>query len=197
MALLLWKATEPDRTWFTGKKHSKNRSVNMAYVLRVQNTIARPPTEIIFYDIGRLVSLWVSAFEILAHPGGPKGRVDCDRVFDLIEKTRWELPEMAERIYATRGKTEVVDRPLASWLYRALYDCRNNFLHGNPVEPDGLRLPDSTRTVIEVAAPLYRLALTAFLPLTFDRDMPADSDTEALETYLDYLDYLDPPRRPQ
>lgn len=177
-----YKATEPDRT-----DTALFRSVNMAY----HASLLPAPTEIIFYDIGRLVSLWVSAFEILAHPGGPKGRVDCDRVFDLIEKTRWELPEMAERIYATRGKTEVVDRPLASWLYRALYDCRNNFLHGNPVEPDGLRLPDSTRTVIEVAAPLYRLALTAFLPLTFDRDMPADSDTEALETYLDYLDYLD------
>ena len=83
---------------------------------------------------------------------------------------------------------------MASWLYQALYDCRNKFLHGNPVEPDDLRLPGSTRMVIEFAAPLYRLALTAFLPLTFDRDMPA-SDTEECGTYIsDRIEFCAPQR---
>ena len=179
-----YEAAEPDRTDI-----ALFRSVNMAY----HASLLPAATETIFYDIGRLVSLWVSAFEILAHPGG-KGQVNTEKVFDLIEKTPWKLPEMAERTHDPGGKREK-KRPLASWLYQALYDCRNNFLHGNPVEPDDLRLPGSTRRVIEFAAPLYRLALTAFLPLTFDRDMPAASDTEACGTYIaDCMEFCAPQR---
>ena len=178
-----YEAAEPDRTDI-----ALFRSVNMAY----HASLLPAPTENIFYDIGRLVSLWVSAFEILAHPG--KGQVTPKRVFDLIEKRCWKLPEMAEWIYDTGGEKKV-KRPLASWLYQALYDCRNNFLHGNPVEPDNLQLPGSTRKLIQFAAPLYRLALTAFLPLTFDRDMPAASDTEACGTYIgDCIEFCAPQR---
>lgn len=56
-------------------------------------------------------------------------------------------------------------RTLASWLYQVLYECRNDFLHGNPVERSNLILATPQRTIFEYAAPLYRIALTAFLPL--------------------------------
>ena len=133
-------------------------------------------TETTFYDVGRLVSLWVSAFEILAHPGGDD-RVNRRKVFELIDKTPWKLEEMAEPGHDTGGKD--TKRTLASWVYQGLYDCRNDFLHGNPVEPDDLQLHGSERTAFECAAPLYRLALTAFLPLTFDGTKPAESDSDA------------------
>ena len=54
------------------------------------------------------------------------------------------------------------------------------------VESGDLRLPDAEWTVFEYAAPLYRFALTAFLPLTFDVPAPAESDS--LAVWGDYND---------
>ncbi len=84
-------------------------------------------------------------------------------------------------------------RTLASWLYQALYECRNSFLHGNPVERADLILPVSQRTVFEYAAPLYRLALTAFLPLAQDKPIPPVTDAEAFGARIaEHVDFMDP-----
>jgi hypothetical protein len=53
----------------------------------------------------------------------------------------------ADRAHDTSGKMKV-KRTLASWLYQA----RNNFLHGTPVERGALVLPVFGRTVFEYAA---------------------------------------------
>lgn len=166
------------------------RSLNMAY----HASLLPAATDTTFYDVGRLVSLWVSAFEILVHPGG-HGQANRDKVFDLLEATPWQLPRMTHLSYDTGGKTKV-KRTLASWLYQALYDCRNNFLHGNPVKRDDLILTVSGRTIFEYAAPLYRLALTAFLPLTFGRAMPTASDALAFGAYIsDHMEFIGPQRK--
>jgi hypothetical protein len=154
------------------------RSLNMAY----HASLLPAATDTTFYDVGRLVSLWVSAFEILVHPGG-NGQANRDKVFELLEKTPWELRATANRIYETGGKTKV-NRTLASWLYQTLYECRNNFLHGNPVERAALLLITSNRSVFEYAAPLYRLALTAFLPLTYAAPRPPLSAARAFGAYV-------------
>jgi hypothetical protein len=151
-------------------------------------------TDTTFYDVGRLISLWVSAFEILVHPGG-NGQANRDKVFELIEKTPWELQTTADRAHDTGGKTKV-KRTLASWLYQKLYECRNNFLHGNPVERADLVLPISGRTVFEYTAPLYRLALTAFLPLTYGKPMPSISEAKAFGSYIaDHMEFMAPQDR--
>jgi hypothetical protein len=166
------------------------RSLNMAY----HASLLPAASDATFYDVGRLVSLWVSAFEILVHPGG-NGQANCDKVFELIEKTLWELQATADLAYDTGGKKKV-KRTLASWLYQALYWCRNNFLHGNPVEHANLILPVSGRTVFEYAAPLYRIALTAFLPLTYGKAMPPSSDARAFGAYIaDRMEFMGPQRR--
>ena len=144
-------------------------------------------TDPTLYDVGRLISLWVSAFEILVHPGG-NDQVNCDKVVDQIEKTEWNLDAMKDLAYGVQDheSNTVKKRTLASWLYKGLYECRNKFLHGNPVDHDDLRPQGAKRTVFEYAAPLYRLALTTFLPLTFDVAKPAESDS-----YADWGDYID------
>jgi hypothetical protein len=163
------------------------RSLNMAY----NASLLPAGTDTTFYDVGRVVSLWVSAFEILVHPGG-SGQANRDKVFEMIEKTAWVVPASAALAHDTGGKTKV-KRTLASWIYQALYDCRNNFLHGNPVERAKLILPISQRTVFEYAAPLYRLALTAFLPLVYARSMPDADDPEALGAYIaERMEYMAP-----
>jgi hypothetical protein len=166
------------------------RSLNMAY----HASLLPAATDTTFYDVGRLVSLWVSAFEILVHPGG-NGRAAPDKVFRLIEKTRWELEATADLAFDTGGKSKV-RRTLASRLYQALYDSRNSFLHGNPVERADLILPVSGRSIFEYAAPLYRLALTSFLPLTYDKPMPSSSEAQALGEYIaDRMDFMHPQRQ--
>lgn len=163
------------------------RSLNMAY----HASLLPAGSETTLYDVGRVVSLWVSAFEILVHPGGT-GQANRNKVFELIERTPWALAESRQLVHDTGGKTKV-KRTLASWLYQMLHDCRNEFLHGNPVERSNLLLPTPQRTIFEYAAPLYRVALTAFLPLTYDNPIPSADDARAFGAYIaDHLDFMGP-----
>ncbi len=165
------------------------RSLNMAY----HASLIPAASDTTFYDVGRLISLWVSAFEILAHPGG-SGIANRDKVFDLLEQTRWERSACADLAYDTGGKTKV-KRTLASWLYQALNDRRNDFLHGNPVAQESLILPASGRNLFEYVAPLYRIALTAFLPLTDDAPLPAASEPQQLgEAIARRMEFANPQR---
>lgn len=154
------------------------RSLNMAY----QASLLPAGTDTTFYDVGRIVSLWVSAFEILVHPGG-SGQANREKVFELIERTPWAIPASGQLAHDTGGKTKV-KRTLASWLIQTLYDCRNNFLHGNPVDRSTLLLATPQRTIFEYAAPLYRIALTSFLPLTYDAPIPSEENPKALGEYI-------------
>jgi hypothetical protein len=165
------------------------RSLNMAY----HASLLPAASDTTFYDVGRLVSLWVSAFEILVHPGG-NGQANRDKVFDLIERVPWQMRACAEKSHDTGGKKKI-KRTLGSWIYQALYDRRNNFLHGNPVMRDDLLLSLSGRSLFEYAAPLYRLALTAFLPLKFDREISCELDVEAIGAYIaHHSNFLHPQR---
>ncbi|CTQ56839.1 hypothetical protein LP7551_05403 [Roseibium album] len=164
------------------------RSLNMAY----QASLMPAGTDTTFYDVGRIVSLWVSAFEILVHPGG-NGRANRDKVFDLIESMRWEIPASSQLAHDTGSKAKPEKRTLASSLYQVLHESRNDFLHGNPVERDNLVLRTPQRSIFEYAAPLYRIALTAFLPLSYGALLPSAHDTEAFGAYIvDHMTYMDP-----
>jgi hypothetical protein len=150
------------------------RSLNMAY----HATLMPAGGETTFYDVGRLISLWVSAFEILVHPGG-RGQSNRDAVLDLMERIPWQRPACAALAHDTGGRQKIVKRTRASWLYQALYMRRNDFLHGNPVGRQALFLEPSGRNLYLYAAPLYRLALTAFLDLRPEAP-PASNGTATL-----------------
>ena len=154
------------------------RSLNMAY----QATLLPAGTDTTFYDVGRIVALWVSAFEILAHPGAG-GIANRNKVFELIEGTQWAIPKSGEKLYETGGNAKIM-RTLASWLYQKLHDCRNDFLHGNPVERSNLVLETPRRSIFDYAAPLYRIALTSFLQLNFPSEMLSADDANALGAYI-------------
>jgi hypothetical protein len=117
----------PDRALF--------RSLNMAYhAAQTPFDAAGTP-----YDAGRLVGLWVSAYEILVHDGK---RADENAVKALLTKTKDQSSE-------TRVK-----------LCRALYAARHDYLHGNPIKQG-----TSPDILSHYASVLYRLALTEFLGL--------------------------------
>ena len=125
----------------------------------------------------------VAAFEILVHPGG-SGRADLEKVFDLLEKVLWIDRRCGYRRFKTGTPRKSVRRNLACWIYKQMYTCRNNFLHGNPVEGSDLMLPKSRRPMNSVAPTLYRLGLTSFLDLSWKEQLPPADDAEAFAEYF-------------
>jgi len=154
------------------------RSLNMAYHASLMPALS----DATFLDIGRLISLWVSALEILAHP--EKKEVHKENVFNLLDEAHWEQGVLKERSYTVVSKKTPVERTLAAWLCDKLYECRNDFLHGNPVDRNSIRLPHTNRSIFEYAAPLYRMALAETLELEFDKPQPSLADPKACGDYI-------------
>jgi hypothetical protein len=114
------------------------------------------------HDAGRAVALWVSAFEILAHDGM---RADLVRVLSLFNQPRWLREELKVQDREVVHWKKTIQTNSAGALYKCLYDVRNAFLHGEAVTPKTLKLETCQQSVLFFAAPLFRLALTAFLDL--------------------------------
>jgi hypothetical protein len=143
------------------------RSLNMA------NAAARLPAnaEGTEYDIGRCISLWVSAFEILVHDGDS----GVQFVYDNFEKADWHLSKCKETIYEPHGyKVGQDKRNLACWVYGKIHKARIDFLHGNPITDTTLLIPESGRFLLHYAPILYRMALTARLDLKWTEIPPDD-----------------------
>jgi hypothetical protein len=114
------------------------------------------------HHAGRAVALWVSAFEILVHDGR---HADLKSVLSLLGQVNW----LAQRLKALDRKVNyrkgTIQTNFAGFIYGQLYKARNDFLHGNPVTPETLRLEKSRKQVQWFAASLFRLALAAFLDI--------------------------------
>ena len=148
------------------------RSLNMA------NQAAQLPAgmDATFYDVGRMIALWVSALEILAHPGN--GMSGLNKVYELLDRIEWKYRRSALKRYKAYPKKHAGPRRTAAcWLYGEIHQARNDFIHGNEVKPARLRI--GKHNLFQLAAPLYRLALTAFLPLGLSRTVPSIADPNA------------------
>jgi hypothetical protein len=165
------------------------RSLSMA------NEAARIPALVAstFYDVGRTLALWVSAFEILAHPGG-MGQSNFTTVADKIEKVKWLDPALGAEAHSVVIGKKAARRPLATWVYKKIYDLRNDYLHGNNVAETSLILNDG-KAIIDFTACLYRLALTGFLGLEFSEPMPPPDDAEAMGKFISRRTEFDKPQR--
>jgi hypothetical protein len=164
--------SEKDAEW---EDKATFRSLNMA------NEAARIPalTAATFYDVGRSLALWVSAYEILAHPGGT-GKSDFNTVSTKLESVKWNDAKLKATAY-TVGRLPQ-QKQLATWICKKVYDLRNDFLHGNDVEPGALTL--NGKVIIDFAACLFRLMLTGLLDLHFNTPMPPSSNTDAVGRYI-------------
>lgn len=98
----------------------------------------------------------MSAYEILAHPGGT-GQSNFGTVSGLLESVKWHDPKLATTTHAILGRTPQ-QKQLTTWICRKVHDLRSDFLHGNDV--DGAAPLLNGKPVIDFAACLYRLALT-------------------------------------
>ena len=113
---------------------------------------SQPPAnqDATIFDYGRIIALWVSALEILIHPKDGK-KVGQNELNKLLRKTIWTTSNGEE--YA-RG------------LWKNLYKRRHDFIHGNKIDREELKLSGTRSHLFAVAAPLYRMALSSFLDLT-------------------------------
>jgi hypothetical protein len=147
-----------DRTLF--------RSLNMA----MQAAQLPGGIDVTLYDLGRIIALWVSAFEILAHT--PAARCGLRQVYSLLERVSYGERGVSQRRYKayqgrrTKGSPPPGRTTLPCWLYGKLYRARCDFLHGNPVRKDRLSFTGAEASLFWIAPCLYRMALTGFLKLS-------------------------------
>lgn len=119
-------------------------------------------------DHGLPLCLWVTAFEVLAHPGGP-GDVRPEHVHELLRQVPWPAPALRRK-----GRSEVpakgTRKPLPGGtvpvqLYSRLYRARCAFLHGEPdLRAARVHMVDGRRGPLpHQAAVLFRFALLQVL----------------------------------
>jgi hypothetical protein len=153
------------------------RSLNMA----LSASMLPGNVETTIYDIGKSIALWVSAFEILAHPGESRG--GFHQVYQLLERAEWKLSDCKQPSYKPFGyKAGQPLRILPVWLYGELNRARNDFLHGNPISNSRLIVPPGKQALHLYAAPLFRMALAAYLELKINT-RHADRDEAGFKPY--------------
>ena len=153
--------------------------------LNIANQACQIPSgpDATIFDFGRIISLWASAFETLVHPGA-NGNVTQKEVYELFERVPWLDTRCNHRLYKTRFANKYAKRNIACWIYGQIYNCRNRFLHGNPVTFSTLKIQRSSRPIVNFAPPLYRLGLTSFLDLSLNEAPPAAADAELFAAFI-------------
>jgi len=147
-----------------------------------------PDTSI--HHVGRAVSLWVSAFEILAHDGWSSPK----KVVGLLSRAKLHLDGLAKPQHSVNFGTEKAEVGLCGALYVRLNQARNHFSHGNDIPDDALHFVKDGQNLLHYCAPLYRIALTAHLGLEFLRPMPdMNSDLEGAASWIsERMDFQGP-----
>ena len=136
------------------------------------------------YDAGRAVALWVSAFEILTYKG--KGRSAKKAVLSRLAQVEWQNAKLKVQDRLVKiGEKETYQTNVAGEVYDNLNRVRDDFLHGNPLKPKTLQLETCRQSVLFFAAPLFRLALTAFLDLRFSETLPDMADARDRGRHVD------------
>jgi hypothetical protein len=121
------------------------------------------------YDYGTNLSLWVSAFEILAHP--KNGSVNLQSVLSLLDNS-FLSKELLKRLYTVDFHKKSHRVNLVQKLYCQIYNARNCYIHGNPVKTKDVTPWGKTNR-----HPLY-----TFAPLIFEVALISRTD---INYYLD------------
>ncbi len=130
------------------------RALEMAYLA------CRMPNENLttIFDIGTKIALWVSAFEILAHPYSTN--VNVLTVINCIDNYDWNSKILKPKRYKIKynGEHRVT---LLSKIYKQLYDSRNYFLHGNDTDISKINVFYKKNNVLltNVAPLIFKIAL--------------------------------------
>jgi len=156
------------------------RSLEMAY----QATTMPFKNHSTIYDYGSSASLWISAFEVLSHP--QRGRADLLSVLYLLGSYDWGDKSIKKKVYKIRYKGKNHRINLVQKLYKELYDTRNDFLHGNPVQKSRLYpfKNTSSQPITRFAPLIYKVTMLAFLEQFKDKRKRADWKKEYMSKLI-------------
>lgn len=145
------------------RKQAQDRALFRSLNMAAQASQLPAGIDVTLYDLGRIIALWVSACEILAHQSA--GYAGVTQVYDLLGKVNFVDRGQGLRKYKAfvrrkHGITQRQQRNLSCWLYGELYHARCDFLHGNPVRKDRLNFKGEIGP-FWVTPCLYRLVLTS------------------------------------
>lgn len=115
-------------------------------------------------DVGTRLALWVSAFEVLCHPGG-SASVNKRHVQEMLRDAPFTSKELVAKRYTVSFRRNRIRVTLPEALYDDLYWARNQFLHGMPVRPAMLHYRQSTAyaSLANIAHVLFNAALVSYL----------------------------------
>lgn len=160
------------------------RSLNMAY----HASMMPGGQEATFYDVGRLITMWVSAMEILIHSGSSQSVRKSD-VQDLLDGCKWVDIRLGKLSKDFLGEKRSADaRTIASHLYFKIDQLRSDFVHGNEVEP-GKLTSDSGLDYLHIAASLYRMALAQKVGVTAPSVDKGDFGPQFVKDFCVYSDW--------
>jgi len=162
------------------------RSLEVAY-----QAMLSPFRHSTLYEYGTHLSLWTSAFEVLAQRGKP-GQVGYKDVLKLLGQYRWGEKRLDSKVYKVHKNKNAPKGNLVQKIYRELYDARNDFFHGNPVSESRLYpFRNKERPILPHLAPsLYWVALYVYLPQLKRRKKVEKGGLAVLEGF-DRLNYID------
>jgi hypothetical protein len=132
-------------------------------------------------DFGVRVGLWVSAFEILAHPGSG---VDLQTVVKMLNNYQSSSSRLNARgNIAWRGRQ--LNGNVPAQLYAQLNEVRNHFVHGNELGDNVIYVArDRLKPLWNSVAPLlYWCALRSHLWISAPDDTTANRVREHLDRY--------------
>lgn len=162
------------------------RALNMAY-----HACSLPSgAETTVYDAGKILSAWVSAFEILVNQGvnqRPKS-VGRKQVCALLRLHPW----IHKNLHVTI-KYNTDDCNILEYIFHSIYDLRIAFVHGNQIYVAKL-ITTSERNLTDFVAPVFRLFLSLFLDLNPNSTCNIDDPQEFANSVVKGLEFRHAPR---
>jgi len=152
-------------------RRRRRELVRLYRSLEIAMHAARFPTDSLLseHDAGLRLVLWVSAFEVLLHPGAQ--RIRLPTVLATIRGLTWQNHAVTRQRYPVlyAGVPPVLSLPEA--IYYDLYMARNDFAHGNRLPARRLWFRrDRRRSLLSDLAPLlYWKVLDQGLDVIFPR----------------------------
>jgi len=130
-------------------------------------------------DVGLRIATWVSAFEVLFHPGA-RSKVNKKLVLDEIGTIDWPSPELNRRRYRLRCEGRPYRANFPQAIYDELYAARNKFLHGEKVTRIDQHLKRSPRRIpLTMLAPLlFGAAVRVLLDRILGKPLTGEERTE-------------------
>jgi hypothetical protein len=137
-------------------------------------------------DVGTRLALWVSAFEVLCHPGGT---VNKRHVQNMIREAPFGLKAVVAQRHIISFQQTRIRATLPEALYDDLYWARNQFLHGMQVLPAMLRYRQERAYVplANVAPVLFNAALVSYLNRIDVAGAPMDLKRLTLKNIATYV----------